>query len=690
MKDKKKNNNEIHKSKVSIFCTHAIEVLWLFLLVAVPLFFYLSFKTFDLPKTHLFCSALVLMLVFWLIKSLEEHKFKIRFNWLSYILIAYFIILVLASVLGWHPAVSWWGSYDRYIGLSAYVMFFIFSIFISWRLKNSGQIFRIATAMSIGALFVAAYGILQYYGIEFLYKNAGNLFAGGRVISTLGNALYLSGYLTVVAPFCFALVFINKKYYLKAFWLVVSGAVIYTIFLTGSRSGFVAVAVLFVLGLLLLLLGKRKLYFFIGLVLIVGIALIFYLNLGPILEALEGSDIYIVKRIASIFKFESITIQERLGVWQIAWHMILERPILGFGQEAFLYAFDYYYDPSFTQMPETWFDRAHNIVLDTAHASGFVGLVSLLTLLGGGIVIYLRNFLRSHDKVIKWFSWAGVLAIVGFFVHNQFMFEDVTARFILFFLLGIAIYLAWPKKQEIETTENEQRNKNEKNKFWNAPEYKLIYYAMVLAGLAFIVYFYVFPVVGDYYFNYAQSYTSVSQKDIRLHYLNKALYYSRDVKKYKYEQQMGSFYFIVAQHTSNESERTNNFKKSEEWYLRAHDTDPFIYHTLADLAQVYIIWSINDSAKLEKGQETFNRALELSPNRQSIYWDWGRSLIEAGHPEEGVAKYQYAVEMEPNVGRSYFELGKAYKHTDQEELAREAFDKARELGWARGSEDDPL
>ena len=46
--------------------------------------------------------------------------------------------------------------------------------------------------------------------------------------------------------------------------------------------------------------------------------------------------------------------------------------------------------------------------------------------------------------------------------------------------------------------------------------------------------------------------------------------------------------------------------------------------------------------------------------------------------------------MDPSVGKSYFELGKAYRDTDQPELARENFDKAYELGYNRGKEDEPL
>ena len=58
--------------------------------------------------------------------------------------------------------------------------------------------------------------------------------------------------------------------------------------------------------------------------------------------------------------------QTRFWVWGEAWKGFLERPVLGWGPENFTPVYDKFFNPNFYvpgQNNETWFDRAHSVLL---------------------------------------------------------------------------------------------------------------------------------------------------------------------------------------------------------------------------------------------------------------------------------------------------------------------------------------
>jgi len=252
-----------------------------------------------------------------------------------------------------------------------------------------------------------------------------------------------------------------------------------------------------------------------------------------------------------------------------------------------------------------------------------------------------------------------------------------------------------------------------KDKFWSAPEYKIFYYGLLILALAYAIKFHVFPITGDYHYNSSFNFTSIEHQSAREDKLKKAMYYIPDVRSAVYYQRLATDYFIFGQSveakqsddpTEEDLERYDqavteardiNFQQSIDWYNKGIEKDPRRYQLFQEQAQVYIIWSLftKDESlaqeRLETGNELFEKTLAISP-RQSVYWDWGRVLFSIDKNEEALEKYLKAVEMDPEVGRSYFELFKAYRDAEQPELAQEALIKARELGWMRGREDQPL
>lgn len=73
----------------------------------------------------------------------------------------------------------------------------------------------------------------------------------------------------------------------------------------------------------------------------------------------------------------------RFSAWQITLKAIKEKPIFGWGPENLSIGFDKYYDPSLPYISKEWggwWDRAHNIILDTAATFGIPAVIIYLAL----------------------------------------------------------------------------------------------------------------------------------------------------------------------------------------------------------------------------------------------------------------------------------------------------------------------
>lgn len=71
----------------------------------------------------------------------------------------------------------------------------------------------------------------------------------------------------------------------------------------------------------------------------------------------------------------------RIIVWERSGEAIAERPFLGYGPENFNYAFEKHFDNRLfmeENLAEIWFERGHNIFIDTLVTTGVLGLVALM------------------------------------------------------------------------------------------------------------------------------------------------------------------------------------------------------------------------------------------------------------------------------------------------------------------------
>ena len=114
--------------------------------------------------------------------------------------------------------------------------------------------------------------------------------------------------------------------------------------------------------------------------------------------------------------------------------------IFGWGQENYSIVFSKYFDPRMYAQ-EAWFDRTHNVFMDWFIAGGILGLVSYLSL----YVISIYLLWKKNNNIVE--NTILTSAIIGYFIHNVFVFDNLISYIYFFFILAYIVYLCKDKEQ---------------------------------------------------------------------------------------------------------------------------------------------------------------------------------------------------------------------------------------------------
>jgi len=83
--------------------------------------------------------------------------------------------------------------------------------------------------------------------------------------------------------------------------------------------------------------------------------------------------------------------------------------------------------------------------------------------------------------------------------------------------------------------------------------------------------------------------------------------------------------------------------------------------------------------KPEKALESFNRAIQLEPQKSDGYLGRANTLNTLGRYEDALQDYDRALEIDPNLANGYINRGSAYSHLGQYEKAIADYEKGLEL-----------
>jgi len=392
-----------------------------FIVFVVPSSMFFPFIT---GKNFMFRILVEVMVMAWAILAYMDQAYRPRFSYILGAAGAFLGILTLADMLGENPYRSFWSNYERMEGLITHAHLFLY-LLVAGSLAMSEYVWNWVLKTSLGAsVFVSIHAFQQLGGGAEIHQSA------TRVDATLGNATYLAIYNLFHAFFGVYLFFREKTNPFRYGYLVISFVNLVAMYYTQTRGSILGLlggaAVTFFLIALFdrdergaAKYRRHALAALIGIVALVGI---FYVARESAFVKSSNT----LNRLAHI-SLNDGTVQSRFLIWNMSWEGWKERPILGWGQDNFIYVFSKHFDPRMWAQ-EPWFDRSHNVFFDWLIAAGALGLLSYLSLFGA--LLYLIWFGKHNLSIIEKSVLIGML--VTYFIHNVFVFDNLVS-YILFF-----------------------------------------------------------------------------------------------------------------------------------------------------------------------------------------------------------------------------------------------------------------
>jgi len=400
------------------------------LMVANPFFFpFITGKAFYL-------RALIEIAVgAWVVLALLDKEYRPRFSWIGASVVGFVVWMFIADAFALNAMKAFWSNFERMEGwvLLVHLLGLFFSASAVLRVEKKWRAWFL-TSLGVSVVLVG-YALLQLNGTLTIHQGS------TRIDASLGNSAYFAIYLLFSVFVALWLALTEKYVWLK--WSLIALAVIEgtLIFFTETRGTIIGLVLALALAALLTALTASKQ----ARGWAVGAFVLILVLIGSFYLARDSSFIqnnHVLQRIASISLADG---QTRFTIWSMAFKGILERPLTGYGQEGFNYVFNKYYEPSLYAQ-EQWFDRAHNAFIDWFTAGGIPAFLLYISLFGSAIMLLWKSSeprrqesgLRPKaSELSRPERIALTAALVGYAVHNFFVFDNLYSYIYFFAILAL-------------------------------------------------------------------------------------------------------------------------------------------------------------------------------------------------------------------------------------------------------------
>ena len=396
----------------------------------------------------------------------------------------------------------------------------------------------------------------------------------------------------------------------------------------------------------------------------------------------------LLRRLTHISATESSATSARMLSWGSGIRGLGDHPVLGWGFDNVYYVLSKYYDPRHVQFsplllePDaTWFDKSHNFFIDLLVERGIVGFLAYLALLG----VIAVSLWRMPDRR---FAICVAGAMVAYLASLAVAFDSFGSLFGFFLTLGCVGSLgnlepvARIKALFDRKTLSAKRNPKQIHPVRRTPVLKIL---LVLVLLGIGLYLQVEMAIANHRCLQAQAAFAQDPG------IGVALYQDAfaHFSPYEAKEKLNCAYLIVnsvinKRQSSQAFEAGPLITRLTREALAAHPRDVAFYMVLNDM---YNGLAIDVSRDYARDAEAFGKkALELSPNRQDVMFQLGRTYViqnQAG----------LAVELNRRMLRSadfplgHWLLGLSLLQNNQRDEAKQEIRKAIGMGYSLKAND---
>jgi O-antigen ligase len=566
-----------------------------------------------------------------------EPEYRPAFKHQLYLAVAaYFGALLISVIFAVDPARAWWGNQERMNGLFTLLHFFAWMTMMVGVLKTWDDWKKLLNYEVALSAVMAIVAMLQKLNPNLLMFPAGD-----RVGGLVDNPIYMAAY-QIFNLFFLALLFWRVPSKGARVWYVAFAVCdIIAFILAQSRGALVGLAAGIVcFALYIALFGKNRK----AKISVVALLAVCVLGYGA-LYAAKDTNFIKGTPLERLTNFNT-TVDTRLIAWKIAWAGFIERPIAGWGLDNFHILFNLKFDPQSLRFGtyETWFDRAHNTVLDVLSMTGLIGFFTYFS------IFFCIFFATWHAYKKKWIDLpiAAILFAlpVAYFVQNLFVF-DHPAGFTMSFLL-YALIIAATKGEFIGEREPQPAGEAKTDGRRDAP-WILFTIVLVLCGLLAYRTSWL-PFEASMTAIKANSYFSVNP-ELGYQYFKDA---SEIPTLYKDEQSFLMAQDIIGLVDAGVFTKLPNYqdiyalaKSLSQEEVTRHPQNTHPHYIYARLAQE--MFTITPS----EGQVSFDQyqqAIQTSPKRQQLWYGLARLYLQTGQLDKAVDAFKTVRDFDPDNG----------------------------------------
>lgn len=615
-------------------------------LYASFLSFFFIFSNLLFPyitsKQISFNILIEVLTVFWVLLIATYPQYRPKKNFLTWGILVYFLVVALSCIFGVDFNLSFWGNAERMLGLFHllhFLLFYLILITVMRKKEDWDRFFDISIAT---AVLITIYGLMKDYPA-----------------STIGNAAYVAG--LMIFNFFFALwrLLSCKDWWQRSVYIVAAFLVLVGFFradISGAQAGLVAG--LGVAGIIFFFLQKGKKMKIVG-----GIVLALLFSALVLLFAYRSNPVFDNTKIGNMlraFSSTNTTWNTRLLSWNAAYLDFHNHPILGVGHGNYAHIFDKHFTPKFYEYSpsETYFDRAHNNIVEIVSTSGVLGLLAYLSIFVAAFYYLFKSF--KQKKINAWQLSVLSGLIVAYFVQNLAVFDSMVTYVSLFGLLGFIYYRYHQSEIESATDKRSASLSDEKELG--------LWVILIILALVFVFRFNIrgFDMLSGTIegYQYVANGQLVAGTEIYQKTFAKEVGYNRDSRASFINLLTGNPKALLSLPTEDANKVLSYAVELAEANANYNPGDSLLETQLAKIANIAARFNFKDIDKFNEysaiSVSAIDAAITASPGRFPLYYIKSDVHMTRGEKDEAVAALNKAIELKPDYAEGYCNLAKVY------------------------------
>jgi len=661
------------------------------ILILTPLLVWSSYIfPYITTKTLFFRTVVALMLPFYFYLIYKYPHYRPQKSWLLNFILIFGAVILVTSLLGINVLKSLYGDLERMWGVLTVWHVIFFFLMLSSLFKTGKDWLKLFKISSIVATLVALYGFAQKFGVSFIIRSG-----VARIESTLGNAAFVGGYFLVMMGITIYLLWQYYKEHKKINWPYL-GYLLCQFFgfaLAGIRGAYLAFIFAIIIFIFLSIINFKKLkirLLFLGIFVVLA-AVYFFIYFNRFQPWVNESTY--LSRLTSITSLSTNTVRTRFISWQAGLNGFSQTPLTGVGMENYNLYFDRYVPAKLYtySRTETWFDRAHNAVVEVLVANGILGIISYLGIFA--LLLYYLFKIYQKDKATNFtICLLFALTILAYFIQNLFVFDTLIV-FMLFILFTAFINNLYLKSQS--TLVGEIKDKilpdKPKNKFIPL---SLIFIALIISIYSLVINYKMSKIAylnadSQYLILKTHDFKTANEKiknifavDSQLDYFNnKSAALLTDALISNLESTQGNPYLVDSlKITLGKLEADVDKYPGEVFSLVV------LGRTYNMLASYYSDKSPESAQEyLQNAEKYLLAAKELSPGRLQVYYLLAQKEMLSNNFKAAEDYLNQAINLNPDFPDNYWFMGVLYTNYDKISEAMSYFNQALDKNYSLSS-----